>query len=39
MKDAVDLQIVQAIRIRGWLATYPDFKLITYKLDHVQQDL
>jgi hypothetical protein len=35
MKDAVDPQIVQAIGIRGWPATYANFKLITHKIDHV----
>jgi hypothetical protein len=35
MKDVVDLQIVQAIGIRGWPATYADFKLTACKIDHV----
>jgi hypothetical protein len=39
MKDAVDPQIVQAIGIREWLATYADFKLVAREIDHVQQDL
>jgi hypothetical protein len=39
MKDAVDPQIVQAIRIQGWPATYANFKLVACELDHMQQDL
>jgi hypothetical protein len=39
MKDVVDPQIVQAIGIHGWLATYANFKLVTCELNHVQQDL
>jgi hypothetical protein len=35
MKDVVDPQIVQAIRIRGWPATYANFKLVAHKIDHV----
>jgi hypothetical protein len=35
IKDAVDPQIVQAIRICGWPATYADFKLTACKIDHV----
>jgi hypothetical protein len=39
MKDAVNPQIVQALGIRGWPATYADFKLAAHDLDHIQQDL
>jgi hypothetical protein len=39
MKDAVNPQIVQALGIRGWPATYADFKLAAHELDHIQQDL
>jgi hypothetical protein len=39
MKDAVNPQIVQALEIRGWPASYADFKLVARELDHIQQDL
>jgi Zinc knuckle len=39
MKDTVNPQIVQALGIRGWPATYVDFKLTACELDHIQQDL
>jgi hypothetical protein len=39
MKDAVNPQIVQALGIRGWPASYADFKLAARELDHIQQDL
>jgi hypothetical protein len=39
MKDAVNPQIVQALGIRGWPASYADFKLAAQELDHIQQDL
>jgi hypothetical protein len=39
MKDAVNLQIVQALGIRGWPVIYADFKLAARELDHIQQDL
>jgi Zinc knuckle len=39
MKDTVNPQIVQALGIRGWPASYADFKLAARELDHIQQDL
>jgi hypothetical protein len=39
IKDVVNLQIVQALGIRGWPATYADFKIAAWELDHIQQDL
>jgi hypothetical protein len=39
MKDVVNPQIVQALGIRGWPASYVDFKLVAQELDHIQQDL